>query len=92
MAAVTGSQLTFLSDPKGGKTVNLILSDGTVTTGAVDANKFNIQIFTGTTGTLTPLPGVQATATVQGALQVAPADVQAGEPTRSRRSAPVLLC
>lgn len=81
MASVTGSQLTFLSDLKGGKGINLILTDGVTVSGAVDNSKFNIEIFTASAGSLTPLAGVNGTATVQGAIQVGSADIQAGTPS-----------
>lgn len=78
MASVSGSNLSFFS-PNNNFTqpVNLILSDGTTTTGSTVAGAYNIEIFT-TTSPGTALPGVDATAIIEGAQLIAPNEVQAG--------------
>jgi hypothetical protein len=73
MASVSGSQLTFLSPNH--EAVNLILNDGKTVSGATVAGAFNIEIFTVSAGT--PLPGVDATAFIEGAVKVSDSSVQA---------------
>lgn len=72
MASVSGSQLAFFA---GGQTVNISLTtDGTNAPAAVPG-EFNIEVFTTAAGPLTP--GYQAAAFIQGAILLAPNEVQA---------------
>lgn len=75
-ASVSGSKLAFLSPTE--KPVNLILSDGTKVTGSTVRGALNIEIFTAGPGTA--LPGVDATATIGGAVKLSSSEVQAGMP------------
>ncbi len=79
MASVSGSQLAFLSP--NGRPVHLILSDDKSATTVPGA--FNIEIFTADTGPSARLPGIDATATIQGAVTVPghSNEVKAGTPT-----------
>jgi hypothetical protein len=75
MASVSGSVLEFFAPH--GKAVNLILTDGSTVTGEVIPSAFNIEIFTASSGSLVTLPGVDATATIEGAVTVSGSEVQA---------------
>ncbi len=73
MASVSGSQLTFQSPNQ--QPVNLILSNGKTVTGTTVAGAFNIEVFT--VATAAPLPGVNATALIGGAVTVSGSAVRA---------------
>ena len=71
MASVSGSQLSFVSPNE--KPVHIILSDDAGATTVAGA--FNIEVFTSGSGT--PLLGVDATATIGGAVSLTDSEVQA---------------
>lgn len=74
MASVPGSKLVFESSHNG--PVNLILNDGTNTSDSTIAGSFNIEIFTTSLGKA--LPGVDATAFIEGAVKTSRNAVVAG--------------
>ena len=74
MASVSGSKLAFVSPND--QPVNLILTNGNTVSGITVRGALNIEIFTGGSGP--PLPGVDATATIGGAVKISSDEVQAG--------------
>src|SRR4051812_48137535 len=77
MASVTGSRLAFFSSSVSADKVNVVLTtDGTDAAGKAIAGDFNIEVFTSQPGALAS--GFQASAFVQGAVQLTNNAVQAG--------------
>jgi hypothetical protein len=74
MASVSGSKLAFVSPNH--QPVNLILTNGTAVAGSTVRGAFNIEIFYAGSGSV--LPGVNATATISGAVKLSSSEVQAG--------------
>ena len=74
MASVSGSRLAFFQPT--GKATNVVLFDGTTFSGPTVAGAFNIEVFTKAAGSLGA--GFDASAFIQGAVQLTNNQVQAG--------------